>query len=427
MERTLRGRSAAAVGLPPVAIVVLLGEFISNVGSGATFPYLVVYLRDVCGLSGGQTGAVLVIRSLAAVAGAAVGGALSDRCGAARAVVGLAMTAAVSAAVMTVAHGGAVWAAVAAVTVGTGATAALMPALDALLARAMPDAAREKAFSWRNTVVTTGAMVGVGGASVVLAAVDVSAALSWVYALDAASFVVLVALVSRLAGRRDGTAGVRAVGAVPKDGPARRAEASVQAGYRTVARDPAMRRVFAFVLLVVAAGFAQLQVGLPAAAVLTDDVDGLGWVFTANMLVVAVTQVPAQRLLSRLPQPVVLAGGAACMAGAWAIVAMNAAPSTTSLLAAAVVFALGEVAYMPVVAALVNDLAPPHLTGRYNGAHTLAWTIGFAVGAAATGTLLAADSLRWFFACSAAVLGLAALGAPRLTRLAVPGGTDDRP
>ncbi|MGM9385918.1 hypothetical protein [Streptomyces antibioticus] len=43
MEGTLRGRSAAAVGLPPVAIVVLRGEFISNVGSGATLPYLVVY------------------------------------------------------------------------------------------------------------------------------------------------------------------------------------------------------------------------------------------------------------------------------------------------------------------------------------------------------------------------------------------------
>ncbi|MET8861133.1 hypothetical protein ABZW95_33915, partial [Streptomyces sp. NPDC004579] len=78
-----------AAGFPPVAMLVLLGEFLSNVGSGATFPYLVVYLNDVCGLSGGQVGAVLVVRSLAAVAGAVAGGALSDRYGAARTVTGV--------------------------------------------------------------------------------------------------------------------------------------------------------------------------------------------------------------------------------------------------------------------------------------------------------------------------------------------------
>ncbi|MFJ7968243.1 MFS transporter [Streptomyces sp. NPDC096324] len=412
-------------------MLVLLGEFLSNVGSGATFPYLVVYLNDVCGLSGGQVGAVLVVRSLAAVAGAVAGGALSDRYGAARTVTGVAAAAAAAAAVMACVRGGVVAPAVVAAVAGTGAATALAPALDALLARSVPESAREKAFSWRNTVVTTGAMLGVAGAAVVLGVFGAVGGLRWVYALDAVSFVVLAALVGRVAGRRRSIeAGARAHGAAERladrHGPG---SGSSDQGYAAVARDPAMRRVFVFVLLVVAAGFAQLQIGLPAVSVLTHDVDGLGWVFTANMLVVALVQVPAQRVLTRFPRPVVLAGGAACMAGAWAIVAVDSAPApgTGSLLVAAVLFALGEIAYMPVVTALVNDLAPPGLAGRYNGAHTLAWTGGFAIGAAATATLLGAGSIRLFFAVSAAVLGVTALGALSLARILPEGGPDDRP
>ncbi|MFD5634025.1 MFS transporter [Streptomyces sp. NPDC127077] len=420
-----------AAGFPPVAMLVLLGEFLSNVGSGATFPYLVVYLNDVCGLSGGQVGAVLVVRSLAAVAGAVAGGALSDRYGAARTVTGVAAAAAAAAAVMACVRGDVVAPAVVAAVAGTGAATALAPALDALLARSVPESAREKAFSWRNTVVTTGAMLGVAGAAVVLGVFGADGGLRWVYALDAVSFVVLAALVGRVAGRRRSIeAHARAHGAAEhladRHGPG---SGSSDQGYAAVARDPAMRRMFVFVLLVVAAGFAQLQIGLPAVSVLTHDVDGLGWVFTANMLVVVLVQVPAQRVLTRFPRPVVLAGGAACMAGAWAIVALDAAPApgTASLLAAAVLFALGEIAYMPVVTALVNDLAPPGLAGRYNGAHTLAWTGGFAIGAAATATLLGAGSIRLFFAVSAAVLGVTALGALSLARILPEGGPDARP
>lgn len=99
---TALGLGVAAAGFPPVAMVVLFGEFLSSVGSGATFPYLVVYLHDVCGLSGGQVGAALVVRSLAAVVGAVAGGALSDRFGATRTVVGVAAVAAVAAAVMEI-------------------------------------------------------------------------------------------------------------------------------------------------------------------------------------------------------------------------------------------------------------------------------------------------------------------------------------
>ncbi len=408
-------------GISPTVVAVLFGEFLSGVGSGTTFPYLVVYLHDVCGLPGGQVGAALVARSVAAVAGSVVGGSLSDRYGSPRAVVALGATAATATAVMAGNHGNAVWPGIVGAIVCTGAEAALVPALDALLARSVPHHAREKAFSWRNTIVTFGAMLGVAGGSAALGVLGVSNGLRWVYAVDAASFVVLAALVLRACGPfgdllrtiEAHTPRVRG----PRSRSALHGRRTPSENYTVVVRDPAMLRAFVFVLLVVAAGFAQLQIGLPAVTVLTRHVDALGWIFAANMLVVAVVQVPAQRALARFPRPVVLAGGAACMAGAWVVVAMNPAPGVGSLLTAAVMFALGEVAYLPVIAALVNDLAPPGLAGRYNGAHTLAWTSGFAIGALATGTLLGAHSVRPFFAAAAAVLGLTALIALSLGRI----------
>ncbi|MFK4149311.1 MFS transporter [Streptomyces sp. NPDC004065] len=399
---------------------VLAGEFLSSAGSGATFPYLVVYLRDICGLSGGQVAVVLVARSLAAIAGSVGGGALSDRHGAARTVVALAAVAATAAAVMAGSHGNAMWPGVVGAMLCTGAEAARVPALDALLAHSVPEDARRTVFSWHNTVVTLGALLGVAAASGALGVLGIPAGLRCVYAVDAASFVVLalLALLVHRVGRRQGTPSGTAAGRGARHHDDLEHDGAVRApGYAAVAQDPAMRRAFVFVLLVVAAGFAQLQIGLPALTLVTGQVDVLGWLFAANMLIVVVLQMPAQRALQRLPRRVVLAGGAACMAGAWALVAVSPAPGPGTLAAAAVVFACGEVAHMPVITALVNDLAPPGLAGRYNGAHTLAWTSGFAVGALATGTLLDARSIQPFFAASAAVLGLAALTALGLDRI----------
>ena len=62
--------------------------------------------------------------------------------------------------------------------------------------------------------------------------------------------------------------------------------------------------------------------------------------------------------------------------------------SAMLFVAAGVVFALGETLLGPTVPALVNDIAPEAVRGRYNGASTLAYTAGFA-----TGPLLAGFAL----------------------------------
>ena len=77
------------------------------------------------------------------------------------------------------------------------------------------------------------------------------------------------------------------------------------------------------------------------------------------------------------------------MAGTWAIAwallgATSLVPGTvaaTVLLAAcAGIFGLGETMLQPTSAAMVNDLAPDHLRGRYNALSSLMFSVAFVVG-----------------------------------------------
>jgi len=90
--------------------------------------------------------------------------------------------------------------------------------------------------------------------------------------------------------------------------------------------------------------------------------------------------------------------------------------SSVLFVAAMVLFALGDTLLSPSVPAIVNDIAPEPLRGRYNGGYTLAWTGGFIAGPAAAGLALAAGQGQVLFAGLTGALCLAALAAWRLER-----------
>ena len=58
------------------------------------------------------------------------------------------------------------------------------------------------------------------------------------------------------------------------------------------------------------------------------------------------------------------------------------AAAEVAFVTAMVIFALGETLLSPTLPAIINDLAPPHAVGRYNGLGTLAFTTGFLLGPA---------------------------------------------
>ncbi|MEU0785391.1 MFS transporter [Streptomyces sp. NPDC006173] len=374
------------------------GELLSSVGTGTTVPFLLVYLRDVCHSPVGVVGLLLVMRAVVALAGAVLGGTLCDRFGPKTVVVtALAVTAVCSigmAATTSPLTGGP------ALLAHTAAFTVLAPALSAMLAQAAPGPVRQAAFAWRNTAVNLGGALGAAAASATLFVLGTGNGLPMLYTLDAVSFAGFAVLV---AVRVAPSPWPNSRGAEPAGPRAARSGG----GYAATLTDPVLRRICLVVAFTVAAGFAQLQIGLPALATADGTQAGLGWMFAAFMVTSAILQIPVEHRLPGKGRPGVLAAALTCMALAWTIVAV-APPSPPVLCVAAAVFAVGSTLFSPVLATVVNDIAPSALRGRYNGAHMLAWTGGFAIGAAVTSSLLAAGAVHVLFPFCAAVLALTA-------------------
>lgn len=375
------------------------GELLSSIGTGTTVPFLLVYLHDVCHTPVGFVGLLLVVRALVALAGATLGGALCDRIGPKAVVVtALAVTAVCSVGMATAASpllGGA------AMLAHTAAFTVLAPALDAMLAQAAPGPVRQAAFAWRNTAVNLGGALGAAAASVTLVVLGTGRGLTMLYVLDALSFAGFALLVVVRVASSPWPADPRG------EEPAGSRTAEPGGGYATAMADPVLRRICLLVAFTVAAGFAQLQIGVPALATADGTQAGLGWMFAAFMVTSAILQIPVERRLPGRSRAGVLAAALTCMALAWTVISVSH-PSPGILVVAAAVFAVGGTLFSPVPPTLVNDIAPQSSRGRYNGAHMLAWTGGFTVGAAATSTLLAVDAIRALFPLCAAALALTA-------------------
>jgi MFS family permease len=107
-------------------------------------------------------------------------------------------------------------------------------------------------------------------------------------------------------------------------------------------------------------------------------------------------------------------------AAAWLLVPasslwLEGAAAFTLLAVAVTVFALGQCLHGAVLPALVVDLADPRLLGRYMAISALSWQVGFTIGPAAGGVLLAASPSGLWLAMAGVCLasGVAALGLER--------------
>jgi MFS family permease len=385
-------------GLPGAVRLVLAGGLVSAVGSGATVPYLFVFLQQGRGLGTGLAGALLTVRAVGALVGSVPGGAWADRLGVHRASLLALAAAAVSTAGLLAVRGPVVGVLVLGVYGVVGSV--LGTALKALLGQITPETLRQRTFGISYALGNVG---GAGGA--LLAAVVLGA---WpgsgygvLYGVDAASFLVLAVVVWRwVPARTADPAPVRATLEVTRE---------PVGGYREVLGDGAMRWLCVLTAAMVAAGYCQLHVGLPATAAARHlPAAGLGWVFAANTTAVIVLQALLQRASRTWRRSTCLIVGSLVMAAAWLLVAAAPGAGMWGLAAAAAVFAGGEVLLAPVLGVLVNALAPAALRGRYNGAHTLAWTGGWLAGTALTGLLLAAHQGGLLFPAFVLLLVLAA-------------------
>ncbi|ADU46970.1 MFS transporter [Intrasporangium calvum] len=354
-----------------------------SIGTGLVLPFMVVYLNEVRGIALETVGLLLALQAGVGIAVVTPVGALIDRVGPRR-VYASSLVALILADILLARATTVNQASVALLLLGYG-FGVVWPASSALIGNLIPSELRQRYFGVNFTLLNLGIGIGgiIGGRFVDVTRPDTFVA---VYLLDALSYIPgLVILLGPLRHARDRVE--RAADA-----------ASVRVSYRALLRDPDLRALLSLVAVAALVSYPQLNAGLPAYARAEGQIStqGLGYAFAVNTLVIVLLQLfVLQRIEGKRRTRV-----AVVMAGTWAVAwsllgATSIVPGTivaTVLLAACTgIFGLGETMLQPTTAAMVNDLAPDHLRGRYNALSSLMFSIAFVVGPVIASFLIGHD------------------------------------
>ena len=353
--------------LPRPVWLLQAGGLVNALGSGLVFPFVLVYLHDVRGLTLATAGAVAGTFGFAGIVATPAAGVLVDRFGAQRVL-------RVSLVLLAAGYGlfpliRTPWQAFAFMALAGLGNAGFWPSQSALAMGLTPAAARHHSSAVARAVYNLGVGAGAALGGVVLGT-GTPRAFAVLFVLDAATFLFFAALTFFLPGAA--------------------AAGHAAGGYRAVARNRVFLALLALNVVFVTAAYAPFEAGLPLFA--RDHLhltpQAIGVVFLANMLGVAVLQLPVAKLLEGRRRMAALAAMTAACAAAFLLVAVGGTFPPV-LIAAAVLFAAGECVLGPVVGPLVVGLAPEELRGRYLALLTSSYAIGFAVGPPLAAVVLA--------------------------------------
>jgi MFS family permease len=388
--------------LPRSVWVLSVGGLANAVGNGLAFPFLVIYLHNVRGFTLGTAGLVLATTgAVSLLAGPAVG-VVIDRIGGRATLAAALVLLAIGFGSYPLVHEP--WQAFLASAVAGLGNAGFWPSQSALLAGLTAPSRRHAAFALQR--VTRNLGIGLGGvAGGLIASTSSPGSFTVLFGVDAATFLVFVAMLAF----------------VPEPELPAEEGSLAPARYADVLRDRVFLGIVALNVLFVSAGYAQLEL-LPVFAKNEAGVTeaGIGLIFFVNTLVIVLAQFPVSKGLEGRRRMPALALMCALWAGAWILVLFGgtwfeAAAAATAFAVAAVVFGVGECFQGPVQGALVADLAPPRLRGRYMAVSTISWDVGFIVGPAVGGFVLQAEPLA-LWPLAAVVCLLAGAGALALER-----------
>ena len=352
-----RIRSAVAE-LPGVYWTLWVGTIVNRLG-GFVLPFLAFYLTGERGLSKGVAGVVMSLYGVGSLLAASIGGVLADRigrrptllmglCGGGAAMLGLGFAHSVTE--------------IGAMAFVVGLLGDLYrPAVMATVADVVPPDKRRLAYGYLYWAIN----LGFAGGSFIAGFV---ARLSYfaLFVADAATTLVYAGIVWRLVPETR-----------PKAAPASERSGPPQ-GLVHVLRDPVF---MPFIVLCMLMGliFMQHLVAMPIAMAgngLTESTYGA--VIALNGVLIVLFQPAATRATAGVRRSRALA--VSCVLTGIGF-GMYAGTTTAWGYALGVfVWTLGEIASAPVSSAIVADLAPAHLRGRYQGVYSMAWSVGSLVG-----------------------------------------------
>ena len=360
--------------LPRSVWTMEIGGFANAFGNGLAFPFLLIYLHNVRGFALPTVGLIAATSAAAGIVTVPIAGIVVDRIGGRRTLI-------VSLVVLAAGFGGyslvrEPWQAFLFAAVGGIGNGAFWPSQSALITGLAPQARRHAAFALQRVLRNFG--VGLGGvAGGLIASTDNPTSYTVLFTLDAGTFLAFIV----------------ALAFVPDPGLSR-SEGDQPGRYREVVQDRVFLGVVGLNLLYVAAGYAQLEV-FPVFAKNEAGISErqIGLIFFANTLAIVVAQLPFVKVLEGRRRMPALALMTFVWAGAWVIVFgggrwLEGVSAAVVFGVAFVVFGIGECIHGPTQGALVADLAPPRLRGRYMALSTLSWEVGFVIGPATAGFIL---------------------------------------
>ncbi len=365
--------------LPREGRLLLSIVVVQFLGTGLVLPFLVVYLHEIRGFSLSDVGLLIGLGPLMGFAAVGPGGTIIDKYGARvvmLATMGLEVLADVAltfAATLPIA--------VVAVVLQGVAFGMEWPAAQSLVATVVPSRLRQRYFGVNFSLLNLG--IGLGGIVGGLV-VNVQHPLTFqaIYVADALSFLPAIYLLSvplrHLAGR-----------------PVHDDEPPPAETYLQVVRRPGVKLVMLMSFVSSYVGYSQLNAGTQAFAREVGRIStrGLGFAYACNTLVIVLLQLVVLRRIEGRRRTRVIMVMSLIWSVAWLLLGTSGlVPGTfgaTVLVAAcASVFALGETLMQPTIPALVNDLAPDHLRGRYNALSTAAFSLAAIIAPVIAGWLI---------------------------------------
>lgn len=404
----LRGRVRRALekwnpGLPRPVWLLETGVLTHSFGGGVAFAFLVIYLHNVRGFSLSTSGLVIAVMGAAGLVSAPIAGPIVDRLGARATLTTALALGAVSYGLFPLVREP--WEAfLLAILAGAG-SGWFWTSHPTMLAALAPPGRRHTAWALQRGAYSLG--LGLGGLTGgLIASVEDPDSFTILFVLTASANVAFATLLRFLPVPRRH--------AVPQ-------EERAHYGYRAVLRDRPFVAIVLVNMVLVSAGYTQLEL-LPVFAKNEAGVseDQIGLLFLVSSLVLIAFQLPVARLVEGYSRMRAFALMPLLWAAAWMIVEaagiwLQASAAALVLGAAVAVFSLGECLDGPTRGALVADLAPPDLRGRYWALVSNSWDVGYIVGPAIGGLVLGVAPLAlWPLAAGVCVLGaLAALGIER--------------
>ena len=375
--------------LPRSVWLVELGGVVNAFGNGFVYPFLFIYLHNVRGFGLGVSGLIVATNAGVALLAGTSGGAAADRFGPKRT---LAVAFALFPLVREPWHA---FALAAFVGLGNGI---FWPSYHTLLAAITPDERRHAGYALQR--VSTNLGFGIGGALAgLIAATSSPGTFTALFLIDAATYAAFLGLLAFVPGGR-----------------ATEARPDEATGYKSALRHRVFLALLGLNVVFVTAGYAQLET-LPVFAKNQAHVTerAIGIVFFVNSLVIVLAQLPVTKLVEGRRRMAMLAVMTGFWAAAWLLVFsaglwLSALAAGAMIVVAGGVFAIGECLQGPTQQALIAQLAPDHLRGRYMALSTNSWSIGWIVGPVLGALVLQKEPLALWPAAAALCLAAGAAG-----------------